>query len=219
MRIVFWGRPDRAKPGTAGRLLILFMVATACGGFLVPSASAQNTPKDLAGFGFGIGIATNFDVGGRRVGTATVVNNVVRVEDSSSNVNVSFVVEAHYFLQSWNRPFVSGAECAPGLNWINCTQIAHGPFVAVEIGGGSAATTTSGPITGYALGWMLGMRHPYQQPASTATWNFGVGLRVTPNAKVLGDGLVANQPLPAGDSIRYKTEPRYGLMLMSSFGF
>jgi hypothetical protein len=53
----------------------------------------------------------------------------------------------------------------------------------------------------------------------TAGWNVGLGLRVTPNGKVLGDGLVANQFLPAGDSIRYKTEPRYGLMLMSTFSF
>jgi hypothetical protein len=35
----------------------------------------------------------------------------------------------------------------------------------------------------------------------------------------LGDGLVANQPIPPGDQIRFKTEPRYGIMLLSSFSF
>ena len=185
-------------------------------------AQDQSTAKDLAGFGFGIGIATNFDVGGRRVASANVINNVVRVEDSSSNASVSFVLEAHYFLMS--RQLSAGGRrnaCAsdyPG-SWINCTEWAQGPFVAIEIGGGNSATTTTGPITGYALGWMVGMRHPHQTPASSVSWNFGVGLRVTPNAKRLGDGLFENQPLPPGDTLRYKTEPRYGVMLMSGFSF
>src|SRR5262245_57620892 len=54
---------------------------------------AVKLPADLAGFGFGIGIATNFDVGGARVGNVSVVNNIVRVDDASNNVNISFVVE------------------------------------------------------------------------------------------------------------------------------
>lgn len=203
----------------------VFKCMTICVGMifcLVRSSNAQDQPaKDLAGFGFGIGIATNFDVGGRRVATANVVNNVVRVEDSSSNASVSFVLEAHYFLMSRRLSVGERNACAnnyPG-SWINCTELAHGPFVAVEIGGGNSATTTAGPITGYALGWMVGMRHPNQTPASSMSWNFGVGLRVTPNAKRLGDGLFENQPLTPGDTIRFKTEPRYGVMLMSGFSF
>ncbi|MCX7313831.1 MAG: hypothetical protein WCG92_20710 [Hyphomicrobiales bacterium] len=222
MRIEFCGRGYRALRARTGRVLGILMAVVFCGGSLIQSGRAADTPpKDLAGFGFGVGIATNFDVGGRRVGTASVVNNVVRVEDSSSNASVSFVLETHYFLQSWKVPTTSRGRCQAngGDSIFNCTEIAHGPFVAVEIGGGNNATTTSGPITGYGMGWMFGMRHPFQQPASTSSWNFGVGLRVTPNAKVLGDGIVANQALPAGDSIRYKTEPRYGVMLMSTFSF
>jgi hypothetical protein len=215
----------------AGQSLKLFMAAAICGTCLMQSAGRadappkakadQKDPTNLAGLGFGIGIATNFDMGGRRVGTATVVNNIVRVEDTSSNASVSFVLETHYFVQSWDVTTTDRGRCAAGQgdSWFNCTQIAHGPFVAVEIGGGTNMTTTAGPITGYALGWMVGMRHPYQTPVSKISWNFGLGLRVTPNAKILGDGLVANQPLPAGDAIRYKTQPRYGLMLMSTFGF
>jgi hypothetical protein len=43
---------------------------------------------------------------------------------------------------------------------------------------------------------------------------------VNPNAQTLGDGLVANAPLPAGETaIRFKTQPLYGVMLVSSFSF
>jgi len=71
---------------------------------------------------------------------------------------------------------------------------------------------------------MIGFHHPNATSANgssnnTQSWNFGIGLRIDPKSQVLGDGLVANQPLPANDSIRYKTEPRAGVMLLSSFSF
>jgi len=54
----------------------------------------------------------------------------------------------------------------------------------------------------------------------SSSWNFGIGLRVDPAAQVLGDGIVANQPLPAGETtIRFKNEVHYGVMLLSSFSF
>jgi hypothetical protein len=184
----------------------------------------QQKVMDWAGLGWGLGIATNFDVGGRRVNTASVINNVVRVEDNSSNVSVSFVLEAHYFLRDDLFGLAGKDACTVrGRSPFNCTELAQGPFVAIEVGGGSSASpAANGPITGYAMGWMVGMRHPSLIPeiaSPTASWNVGVGLRVSPNGKVLGDGLVANQALPAGDSIRYKTEPRLGVMLLSTFSF
>jgi hypothetical protein len=67
---------------------------------------------------------------------------------------------------------------------------------------------------------MVGLRHPHLMTNDTQSWNLGVGLRVDPGAKVLGDGIVINQPLPAGETaIRYKTEPRLGVMVLSSFSF
>ena len=103
---------------------------------------------------------------------------------------------------------------------LNCTELAHGPFVAIEFGGGNTAGATNGPISGYAIGWMVGMRHPWDDPTRKSSWNFGLGVRVTPAGKVLGDGINANQALPAGETaIRYKQEPRYGVMLMSTFSF
>src|SRR5262245_51719402 len=62
-----------------------------------------------AGFNWGLGIATNFDVGGARVNNATVVNNIVRVDDTTGNVGISFVLEAHYFLR--DSLFGPGDSC------------------------------------------------------------------------------------------------------------
>ena len=180
-------------------------------------------PVEFGGLGWELGIATNFDVGGNRVNTAAVVNNIIRVDDTSSNASVSFVLEAHYFLT--DRFFGLGGskdDCtARARNNLNCTELAHGPFVAIEVGGGSSATAASGPITGYAMGWMVGMRHPSLIPdiaTAKSSWNVGVGLRISPAGKVLGDGLIANQPLPAVTR-SLKTEPRLGVMLMSTFSY
>ena len=66
------------------------------------------------------------------------------------------------------------------------------------------------------------MRHPsfpLNAVTKTSSWNIGVGLRVSPNGKVLGDGIVANQAIQVNDSVRFKTEPRYGLLVMSTFSF
>jgi hypothetical protein len=190
-------------------------------------AQAGGADPTWGGLGFGIGIGADFDIGGKRVTGATVVNdgvnNIVRVTDTSGNVNVSFVLETHYFLRDFILP--KQAFCSP---WF-CTELGHGPFLALEINGGSTASTgsLSGPITGYALGWMVGFRKvplvidPLNPPAGHS-WNFGIGLRIDPKAVVLGDGIVANQPLPAGEPtnpIRTKTEPRAGILLVSSFSF
>ena len=78
---------------------------------------------------------------------------------------------------------------------MNCTEVANGPFVAVEIGGGTKATTDAGPITGYALGWMEGVASSgLGVSKNTSSWNFRNAIRVDPQARVLGDGFVANQP-------------------------
>lgn len=158
-------------------------------------------------------------------------NTILRVKDTSQDVGVGFILEAHYFLKDITYDFTAGlfGARAPGgckgvPNPLNCTEFANGPFVAVEIGGGTKATTDAGPITGYALGWMIGLHHPVLdakgKDTSTSSWNFGVGLRIDPQAQVLGDGFVPNQPPPAGETaVRFKKETRYGVMLLSSFSF
>ena len=172
------------------------------------------------GLNWGIGIGADFDLDGKRVTGAQIDNaNIVRVTDTSGNVGVSFVLEAHYFFKEWLPQ--------PKCRDLNCNEYAIGPFVAIEIGGGATATPTSnGPISGYALGLMLGLHHPTAAAAdpklSNSSWNFGVGLRVDPSAKVLADGVAANRPPPPGITTTdqlFKKEPRYGIMLLSSFSF
>jgi hypothetical protein len=193
-----------------------------------PKTTPNTSQVEWGGLGWGLGIATNFDIAGRRVGSVDVdANNIVRVKDTSSNVNISFVLEAHYFLRDLRFSFGNPSNCKSlktydPYNYINCTDFAWGPFVAIEVGGGTTAPKTDGVITALAMGWMVGMRHPASNPDNkNSSWNLGVGLRVTPNSQVLGDGIIANQRLPAGETapVRLKTEPSYGVTLLSSFSF
>ena len=206
------------------RSAVGFAAVALCGGLLaqvaVAADSSASGTTQWGGLSWGIGLAADFDVSGKRVSNATVVNNIIRATDTSSNVGVSFVLEAHYFLKAREVGQTTYCLSHGVFDWINCSIVATGPFVAIEIGGGAtSATGAGGPVTGYALGWMVGLQHPTSLPKSTSSWNLGIGLRVDPRSQVLGDGLVVNQPLPAGDSIRLKTEPRLGLMLLSSFSF
>jgi hypothetical protein len=184
-------------------------------------AAATDPVTPWGGLGWGLGLAANFDVTGKRVANATLVNNIVRVDDATSNVNVGFVLEAHYFLREFT--FGGDGTSVPLCIKIDryCMEVAHGPFVAIQVGGGTSAVPKATDVaTAYALGWMVGLRHPNLTTSPTSSWNLGVGVRVDPNTKLLGDGIVANQPLPAGETaIRYKNEPRFGLMLLSSFSF
>jgi len=61
---------------------------------------------------------------------------------------------------------------------------------------------------------------PAVEKPDTRSWNFGVGLRVDPRTQVLGDGIIVNQALPPGETaIRFKKEPRAGIILLTSFSF
>lgn len=206
-----------------------------------PTGAPTDTPKsttsttttgnvDWGGLNWGIGIATDFDVRGTRVSTAQIIGTpgIVRVDSSSSNANVGFVLEMHYFLRdfTWQSPALVKAQGACVL--ICYLDVATGPFVAIEVGNGSSWQPGADKlITGYALGWMVGLHHlkpsdngGIPQSVDNKSWNFGVGLRIDPSAQVLGDGFIANQPPPNGETgIRFKTEPRLGIMLLSSFTF
>jgi hypothetical protein len=190
-------------------------------------AQAQYDTLSWAGLNWGLGIAADFDIGGTRVANASIVNGIVRLNDTSSNIGVSFVLEAHYFLKDLVTKGCNPNLAIPlpkgGIDY-NCTEVAWGPFVAIEVGGGSTSSPqNNGPITAYALGWMMGLHHPKVDSSGkpdTTSWNLGVGLRIDPKAQVLGDGFAANLPPPNGETaIRYKTEPKAGVMVMSSFSF
>ena len=225
-----------ARSNQVRKLVVGCAAAALCGGLLMQEAFADGTEKTAAktaqavngstawaGLNWGLGIAADFDIGGTRVANASIVNGLVRLNDTSSNVGVSFVLEAHYFLKD---TLIKGGCSSPRLpDYIStCTEIAWGPFVAIEVGDGSnSSPANNGPVTAYALGLMVGMHHPKADSTNkpdTTSWNLGIGMRIDPKSQVLGDGFVANMPPPAGETaIRYKTEPKAGVMLLSSFSF
>jgi hypothetical protein len=149
-------------PGIAGAMLcsILCIPIAAADGNApakkTDAAPANDGRTDWGGLNWGIGVATNFIFGGARNTSATIVNdsqtntNIVRVTDGSSNVDVSFVLEAHYFLRDFLIPAMGYGTCPgkspPAPYFFNCTEVAHGPFAALEIGGGTTApnSTTAG---------------------------------------------------------------------------
>jgi hypothetical protein len=201
--------------------------------------AADDKPLTWGGLGFGVGIATDFMLsGGTRLASenaASVVpaqpGGIVRVNEAR-NVGVGLVLEAHYFLRDYllsygpvnTCPLKQGYRPHRYVEVPTCTELAHGPFVAVEVGGATGADPVKGPITAYALGWMVGMRHRDSLSSSSpnTSWNFGVGFRIEPGARFLGEGIVANQPLPLGESVspvRTRSGTAYGVMLLSSFGF
>ncbi len=64
---------------------------------------------------------------------------------------------------------------------------------------------------------MLGLRRPGEE---TASFNIGIGVLYDLNVRVLGEGVVANQPLPPGETeIRYLEEEQSGLLIMTSYSF
>jgi hypothetical protein len=174
----------------------------------------------------------NFNAQKTAVSSASVVNGIVRVS-AADDTTASILLESHYFFVP-NHWFFNNVP--PGA-W------GHGPFVGIiaNVAGtnnsstttnaSSTATANSNVISGYVLGWMIGFREAswtqdktkgawVPSYSGTGSWNFGIGFSVNPNAQTLGDGLVANEPLPAGETaIRFKTQPLYGVMLVSSFSF
>jgi len=187
----------------------------------IPANGSVQSPatQTFGGLTFGVGLALSENVQAQsRVTSAQVVNGIVRVTQTNDAI-AGIVLESHYFFVP-NTYFIS-PSIVPALDW------GHGPFVAIVAGSGG-----NDVVTAFALGWMIGFRQPTwttdsngqitgkPKYSSTASWNLGIGLRVDPAVQVLGDGIVANQPLPAGEtSVRYKTVPGYGLMVLSSFSF
>jgi hypothetical protein len=141
---------------------------------------------------FGVGVFANIDLGAnQRVESARVVNGIVRIEESN-RVQLGVLLEAHKFINM----NASGTK-------------ADGPFVGLVAG-------SEGVISSGALGWMWAWR-----PVSdTYSMNLGIALMVSPDTQVLGDGIVEDQPLPAGETdVRYKKITTYGVTVAVSFGF
>ena len=175
------------------------IIATACasGG----TASAQT----LDGFKFGVGIALTSDTGSKEVvRSADVFNGVVRVLDEDDQ-QVRVMFESHYFFTpDTELPLLGSKKDTWGV----------GPFIAFQAGEDQI-------ISSVGLGMMIGFKRDADATSKAGdAFNIGLGVFIEPNSQVLGDGIVANQPLPAGETaVRYKEESQVSWGILTSFSF
>lgn len=174
----------------------------------LPAAAQEKTAEELAkdkddraqfaGLDLGVGLSLTLDMGDRpRVEEAELVNGIVRVTDQN-DTRARIMLESHYFFTPDSR-FLNVEPKDWGI----------GPFVAIQPG-------TDDIIQAGALGMMIGFR----RPGTSSSFNIGVGVVIDPDTQILGDGLVKDQPLPAGETeIRYKEESQVGLVILTSFTF
>ena len=166
---------------------------------LLISSQVIAQEREFAGLSFGVGVSLTVDTGNNdRVDEAQIIDNIVRV-DKESNARARIMLESHYFFTP-NHKF-----------WgINIGDWGLGPFIALQPG-------TDEIIEAIGAGLMIGFK---RQGESSSSWNFGLGVVVDPNVKILGDGFLPNQPPPGEEtSIRYKEKAQTGILLVSSFSF
>jgi len=160
-------------------------------------AQQEQAEKKFLGIDWSLGIFASFDFGSdMRVDDAEVINGVVRVTDESS-VSLGLALDAHYF---W--PVHKNTD--------GKAMVGSGPFLAIQTSGEDV-------IDSWALGAMVGLR---RDPNSAISFNLGLGLRVEPGVKTLGDGIEENKPLPEGETeIRFKETDMTGIVVMFSASF
>ena len=123
--------------------------------------------------------------------SVTVVNGMVRI-DNERNDLVRFMPEMHIWIDRWDEQ-----------RW------SWGPFLTVAPG--------SRIIDAVGFGLMMGYR-PHQ--TDQYSFNFGIGGTLDLDTRVLGDGLVANEALPPGEtSARTKQTTAAGLLVLFSVGW
>jgi hypothetical protein len=181
----------------------------------VAEVQEQRATQKFGGVEFGVGVSFTLDVGKTdRVSEAEVVNGIVRVTDED-NGRARIMLELHHFFTPDGNIFgrVNDVYDAHGVRRDIKDQQKEwgiGPFVAIQPG-------TDDIIEAVAAGLMIGFRY---DSTLSQSFNLGIGWVVDPNTRVLGEGIVANEALPAGETgIRYKEEMQNGLLILASFGF
>lgn len=177
------------------------------GGNTAQEEKVLDQSTSFAGLNFGVALALTYPFNRKqgRVKDAEVdANGYVRVTKETSR-EPKILLEAHYLFVSPNH---AGKWYCPSYSICG-----HGPFVAIEPGsqGGNA-------ISAYGLGWMLAFKK-FKDQSDRSSWNIGLGYIVNTGVRVLGDGLKANEKLPAGDLLRFKEVNQPGWMWLTSFTF
>jgi len=158
---------------------------------LSPAAAAEgDTPNTFAGVKFGVGFSYTLDLGSNdRIREADVVDGIVRVSDEENGI-ARILLELHYFFHTWDSD-----------------RRGIGGFMAIQPGKDDI-------IDAIGFGVLFGFR---LNNTLADSWNIGFGVIIDPNARILGDGIVANQPLPGNETaIRFKEKQQAGLLIMTS---
>lgn len=154
-------------------------------------AEDHTTPWMIQNIGFGLGLGWTHNLGPRRVESVTVVNRIVRIDDERNDL-VRVMPEVHLWVDRWDEQ-----------RW------SWGPFLAVAPG--------SRIIDAVGGGLMVGYR-PHRN--DHYSFNFGIGGTLDLDARILGDGIVANEPLPPRETgARTKQTTAAGLLLLFSVGW
>ena len=147
-------------------------------------------------FKWGVGGAVGWthNLGRTRVGDVSSPNGIVRI-DSDENDLVRPWIEFHTWFKEW-KDFDS---------WVlSCNEnypCAMGPFVGAALGNKFVDAVGIGLMFGKKMGDHL-------------SFNIAVGGALELNSKVLGDGVVANQALPAGESTVRTKDTSLGSLLV-----
>lgn len=168
---------------------------------IIPPSAPRGT---FGGIDFGIGISFTLDVGtSDRISDASLVNGIVRVNDED-NGRARIMLESHYlFTPTKNVDFLGLNNNGIEKEW------GFGPFIALQPG-------TEDVIEAIGMGLMFGFR----RGKGDESFNLGFGVVIDPNTRILGEGVVANQPLTNGETeVRYKEELQTGFLILSSFSF
>jgi len=168
------------------------------------NTDAERSPETVArqefqGISFGVGIAGMIPFSS--LGADNRVEEAVLAGDESSrfvrvvrrhSTSARVILETHYF-------FTPGPAERFGI----------GPFVALQPG-------TEKVINALGGGVLTGLRRENR----SQSFNVGAGVMVEPEVRDLGDGIMEDEPLPAGETeIRYQTLPTWSFVLIASFGF
>ncbi len=157
-----------------------------------PPAEDQSGPWLFQNIGFGLGLGWTHNLGPRRVESVSVTSTrIVRIDDERNDL-VRVMPEVHLWIDRWDEQ-----------RW------SWGPFLAVAPG--------SRIIDAVAGGLMMGYR-PHARDRYSV--NFGIGGTLDFDTRVLGDGIIANEPLPPRESsARTKQTTGAGLLVFFSVGW
>lgn len=197
---------------------------------------AASLTDQMAGFGFGAGIAALYLNGARPVESATVDStNTVRIA-TKSKVRAGAIFETHWLFEElpFTRP-ASDQELAPNQNTLAKTILAlrdendHAPqanAVRRHVSAGPMFTAEIGDnvIRSVGIGALVAMQHYRVSTTGDVTphgvaFNLGLVVFIEPSVKRVHGSYTDGQVVPAGTTLTLEEEHRFGYGVVFSTRF